>query len=251
MGDWSSIDELDEELDTLDLPTWGDARRFVDKVSDFIEEYQGIPVPLYEDMPLVVTPGHPMEHFYEHRCTAEDVREDERVVNRWFSRKRNVEVFVLDRGGRRSVLASPVAPDRSMDRLRFQLNTIGAADAWELDAEHKAREHLRRMLSDRQWRQYDLVGAFFETSPRSGLTYVFRRSRPTIVLSPRGRDGSETMRCLAVLCLHPIGYYSNSWGGCMVPSDDVIAHVTWMRADEARFWGKAVQHQPHEPEAGL
>ena len=59
------------------------------------------------------------------------------------------------------------------------------------------------------------------------------------------------MRCLAVLCLHPIGYYANSWAGCMVPSDDVIAALAMMRGDEAMFWGKAVKHEPHEPEAGL
>ena len=59
------------------------------------------------------------------------------------------------------------------------------------------------------------------------------------------------MRVVAVLCLHPIGYYENTWAGCLVPSDDVIAHLTMMRADEAHYWSKANQHDPASPEAGL
>ena len=33
--------------------------------------------------------------------------------------------------------------------------------------------------------------------------------------------------------------------------DDVIAHLTLMRADEAGYWKAANQHQPSSPEAGL
>lgn len=138
-----------------------------------------------------------------------------------------------------------------MDRLDLWLKTMGACDAWDLDAEHRARDTLRAMLTERQWMHYDMCGSFFETSPRSRLTYVFRRLRPTIALSFRGRDGREWVRCLAVLCLHPIGYYARSWAGCMVPSDDVIAHLSWMRGDEAGFWRQANQHDPASPEAGL
>jgi hypothetical protein len=57
------------------------------------------------------------------------------------------------------------------------------------------------------------------------------------------------VRC--TLCLHPIGYYANSWAGAMCPTDDVIAHLMMMRADEPMFWRKANQHPPHRPEAGL
>jgi len=142
-----------------------------------------------------------------------------------------------------------------MDRLDLWLTTIGASDAWDLDAEYRARDMLRSMLTERQWRHYDLTGAFFEESPRSRLTYVLRRLRPTIALSDRGRHGPSTphsrMRCIAVLCLHPIGYYNRSWGGCLVPTDDVIAHLTWIRGDEAGFWKHANQHKPSAPEAGL
>lgn len=273
MGDWADLADLsDEELrELIDLPDadlnrrvlgdeWNqqDVRDFIEDLGDFQQDWQGIPVPLGEDLPLVIQPRHPMAEFfteefgYGRACTTDDVREDERVVNRWWDRGRNRMVYVLERGGRYSAYVVPFAPDRSMDRLGLWLSTIGGADAWNLEAEHTARARLRGMLTDRQWHHYDLTGAFFETSERSRITYVFRRLRPTIALSPRGRDGREDyMRCLAVLCLHPIGYYGNSWAGCMVPSDDVIAHLTMMRGDEAMFWGKAVKHEPHEPEAGL
>lgn len=146
----------------------------------------------------------------------------------------------------------PRSPDQSMDRLRYWLRTIGASDAWDLDAEHTAREKLRGLISERQWRHYDLTGSFMETSNRSRLTYVFRRLRPTVVLSPRNKPGREdTMLCIAVLCMHPIGYYGDSWAGCLVPSDDVIAHLMFMRGDEAGYWGEANQHASWTPNAGL
>lgn len=249
MGEWASVEALDDELADWVPRTHAETREMVDNISNFLGEWEGVPVPLGEDMPLVLRPGHPMRGFYE--CTTTDVCENERVVNHWIDRKRNREVFILDQGGKRVVLAAPLSPDRSMERLSFWMQTLGGADAWELESEYKAREYLRGMLSERQWFHYDLTGSFLETSPRSRVTYVFRRLRPTIALSFRGRDGIEQVRCLAVLCLHPIGYYSNSWAGCMVPTDDVVAHLSWMRADEAGFWGKAVQHRPHEPEAGL
>ena len=140
-----------------------------------------------------------------------------------------------------------------MDRLRLWLCTLGASDAWDIDAEIKAMEKLAGMLSERQWRHYCLTGSFLETSSRSRLTYVFRRSRPTVVLTPRSKwwRPTDEMRCLAVLCLHPVGYYDQTWAGCMVPSDDVIAHLLSMRGDEAYFWRKANQHPPSAPEAGL
>lgn len=265
------------DLGSADNLGWDELLRFLcDQLSDHIAEWQGVPIPLGDDMPLVLADGHPLRELYrmkaeqlsdvdialvpdsrfaEHEalftCTTEDVRDDERVVNEWYCRKRQCKVIVFQRAGRAFCVTVPVSPDHSMDRLDFWLTTIGASDAWDLDAEHRAREMLRSMLSERQWRHYDLTGCFFETSPRSGVSYVFRRLRPTIALVYRDRRGRECVRCLAVLCLHPIGYYQRTWGGCLVPTDDVIAHLTWMRGDEARYWGAANQHDPRTPEAGL
>jgi hypothetical protein len=246
-------DELEAEFDRW---TQQDVRDFMEEVGDLRNDWQGVPVPLGDDMPVVVQPRHPLAGFFDqlpaYRGRVEDDDpEGERIVNVWWDRRRNRKVYVLDKDGRRSALVEPLSPDRSMERLDLWMLTLGGADAWNLHAEHAARDRLRELLSDRQWRQYDLTGSFFETSPRSRVTYLFRRLRPTVALSTRGRNGHDYVRCLAVLCLHPIGYYSRSWAGCMVPSDDVIAHVLMMRGDEARYWGKSVKHEPHEPEAGL
>lgn len=246
---------------SIDTSSWTqeDVRGFHDVLSDWVGDWQGIPVSLGEDMPLTLTPNHPMREFFAppvaRVCSVDDVREDERIVNTWWCRKRQANVLVIDQGGRRSALLEYRSADRSMDRLTYWVRTIGACDAWGLEAEQRARETLRAMLSDHQWRQYDLCGSFLESSPRSGLTYVFRRLRPTIALSPRTpwfyKRQDDHMRCLAVLCMHPIGYYQGTWAGCMVPSDDVIAHLSWMRGDEAGYWKNANQHDPESPEAGL
>jgi hypothetical protein len=37
----------------------------------------------------------------------------------------------------------------------------------------------------------------------------------------------------------------------MVPTDDVIAHLLFMRGDEAGYWGQANHHSASAPEAGL
>ena len=235
--------------------TYEEHRAGYDLLSDYAEDWQGLPVALGADMPLVLNRSHPLRELYEEHQRPADVDEPddgERVVNHWHSRRRQLEVFVVERDGKREALVLPDSPDRSMDRLTFWLQTLGASDAWDLDAEHRARDLLRSMVTDRQWRHYDLTGSFLETSPRSQVTYVFRRLRPTIALSPRGRDGSaDYLRCIGVLCLHPIGYYDRTWAGCMVPTDDVVAHLTMMRADEAHYWGQANAHAASSPEAGL
>lgn len=254
------------------LRTWDDVRRGFDRVSEHVEDWQGIPIPL-PDLPLRLHDRHPLaEHFADFSRNVDGVEmqimvggpslgdeyDEETIVNSWFAWKLNADVVIFKAtrrdGGRPKFFALkvPRSPDSSMDRLAMWMKTIGASDAWDLDAEYRARRKLHGMLSDRQWRHYTLTGCFLETSSRSRLTYVFRRSRPTIALTPRGKNGdNEQMRCLAVLCLHPIGYYQQSWGGCMVPSDDVIAHLTFMRGDEAGFWKAANQHEPRKPEAGL
>lgn len=242
------------------------SRVLADRMSDHLADWQGVPVHL-PDFRVQLHDRHPYAELFDKIDTADveievvvggpnDMDEDEHLANRWYDGKRNRDVLVFHRtNGRAFAIPLPRAPDRSMERLALWLKTIGASDAWDLDAEYRARTKLRSLLSDRQWRHYDLTGSFLETSPRSQLTYVFRRLRPTVVLTPRTcwwrqRDDSG-MRCLAVLCLHPVGFYDRTWGGCMVPTDDVIAHLLTMRADEAYFWRKANQHEASAPEAGL
>lgn len=261
-------------------------RRGLARASDLKNEWQGFPVPSFDDdLPLVLAHDHPLREKYiaagfckpavnilvddrpefrfddmpdasDREAVDEAIRQRvtaETIINSWYCRARQVQVYVFDRDGRRFSVTQARSPDRSMDRLKLWLTTIGASDAWDVDAEHAARVTLRAMLTERQWRHYDLTGTFLETSQRSRVTYVFRRSRPTIAMSPRWKDdnGPDSMRVLAVLCAHSIGYYGGTWGGCLVPSDDVITHLVWMRGDEAGFWGMANQHSNDSPEAGL
>lgn len=245
--------------------TQDDIRTILDRASTHMEEWHGFPVPL-ADLPVTLHDRHPLREGYRKieatMNTYEEIEivvggpevtdEPEVIRNHWWSKKLNADVWVYQQGDKVFGIKQYRSPDRSMERLNFWLNTIGTADAWTLAAEAKARKKLRDLLTPRQWHHYYLTGSFLETSERSRLTYIFRRLRPTVAMSPRNKPGGpDTMRCLAVLCMHPIGYYQQSWGGCLVPTDDVIAHLISMRADEARYWGQCNQHQPSEPEAGL
>jgi type III restriction enzyme len=56
---------------------------------------------------------------------------------------------------------------------------------------------------------------------------------------------------LCALCLHPIGYYGDTWAGVMCPTDEVIAHLLMMRGSEEKFWANANQHPIDHPAAGV
>lgn len=253
--------------------TYEEQRILFDVFAETIEEWQGVPVPLPE-LPIILHNRHPMQQAYRkiqqeldggfeieihvggpghEPVVAGGPDEEEHIRNVFHSRREQATIFIYERGG--TVFHAKLfdSPDHSMNRLKFWLTTIGASDAWDHQAELKARKKLREMVSERQYRHYDLTGAFMELSERSGLTYVFRRLRPTIAMSPRHKEGgiAESMRCIACLCMHPIGYYGGSWGGCLVPTDDVIAHLISMRGDEAKWWGQCNQHEPWRPEAGI
>ena len=94
---------------------------------------------------------------------------------------------------------------------------------------------------------YCLTGHFAEVSKRSQVTYLFRKGRPTIAI----RQDEEGGYPLCALCLHPIGYYGDTWAGVMCPTDEVIAHLLMMRGSEAKYWANANQHPVDHPAAGV
>lgn len=246
-----------------------DVRQFVKQASEHHRDWQGMPVPV-DGLRVRLHEQHPLRHKIDQlngvyasddepqtfACHV-DESQQEVIVNSWRHSQRNATVYVV-RGvdGKSRAFLLPFPPDNSMRRLMLGMQTMGAADAWTVDAEVKAMEKLQTMLTERQFRMYVLTGAFLERSPRSDVTYWFRKLRPTVAMTPRWRQRDDrpepdSMRCLAVLCLHPVGYYEDSWAGCMTPTDDVIAHLLLMRADEAGYWGQANQHDPASAEAGL
>jgi hypothetical protein len=79
------------------------------------------------------------------------------------------------------------------------------------------------------------------------VNYLFRKGRPTIAL----RELEEGSYSLWALCVHPIGYYGDTWTGVMCPTDEVIAHLLMMRGSEEKYWANANQHPADHPNAGV
>lgn len=168
------------------------------------------------------------------------------LINEWHSRRLRCLVSIIRHNGRTIVCRT----NRHLGkRVNFLVQTMGVSCAWDLDAELKAQALLQTLVKPHIWQMYVCTGTFLETSRRSQLTYIFRRCRPTLVVSPH--TGDDHMRVVTALCLHPIAYYAKSFGGGMTPTDDVIAHLLLMRGDEHLYWRRANQHDPDSPEAGL
>lgn len=218
------------------------AQRFLNHVSEEKGFYAGIPMPL-EDMPLVVHKGHPLRAVFQPTDGAPLIGTEIVIDNQphtvhaaWDCRVKNCTAIVLRGPGpvwKHWLLTVPAA--KPYDLL---VNTLSASAPWTLAAETKALSKLMSLITAHQMEMYVLTGCFVERSKKSGVTYMFRRLRPTIAV----REIGGVSRTLCGLCLHPIGYYQGSFGGVMVPTDDVIAHLLLMRGCEHRYWREANQH---------
>lgn len=227
--------------------TWAGLRNGLQRLAEEKREWAGIPVPV-DGSPLVLEPRYPwaaLATVGQEKCEADDSG-DWVGVNHWYSRKRAMEVIVYHEKGRAKCLQLPTdgAP-----RFNYVLETLGCAFAWDFEAELAAMERLQELITPWAYRCYVMTGTFLESSQRSGVAYMFRRLRPTIAMVADPRD--DKMKLLAILCLHPIGYYQDTFAGAMVPTDDVIAHLLLMRGDEHKFWGKANHHQTWMTSSGL
>ncbi len=118
-------------------------------------------------------------------------------------------------------------------------------------AEKKARKGLLSQLSREQKRQLTLTNSFVEVG-KSGVRYLIRASRPTVAYREwKVERGVEATQFLAAMCLHPLGYYRRTYAGCMVPSDEMLAHLLLIRTGEHGFWRRANQHGLVDAAAGL
>lgn len=240
------------------LDTFAGLRNGLREVAVKHDDWAGIPMPL-DDLRMVVHPkfpkgqelceiGRAARQAREREALAAKAEEGVKLRNSWFSRSKMADVYIWEEPDGR-ILAGAVPVRRPAMLL---LNTLGASYAWGIEQEARAVDLLGTLIRHVQFKQYMLTGMFLETSKRSGLTYLFRRLRPTVVIDAKQRgDGSDSARILTCLCLHPIGYYQESFAGTMVPTDDVVAHLMLMRADEHRFWKQANHHEPWRPESGL
>lgn len=215
-------------------------------------EWAGIPIPLKGER-LIVEPSYPKAK--DLMAIGADPANDEpseyRKRNAWYSQSKRCTIILMERisDGRIDWGFEP-----AFHHIKFDLSTLGCAEVWGIEQEGRAVQLLGQMLRHRQFKQYLLTGMFIETSKRSGVTYLFRRLKPTIAIAAHpGLPEQDKWggRILAALCMHPIAYYEGSWAGAMVPTDDVIAHLALMRGDEHMFWKRCNQHPPHRPEAGL
>ena len=231
------------------------AHRALRELASQAEEYAGIPMPI-QDASLTMHPKHKLNQLLGeppdswgpdgtlHVCRSSDIDEQVSFRNGWLSKrlKRRIEVWQTD-GKFRALY------DDRMDSADMLLRTMGASQAWDIEAEITAIEKLRTLIKDHLWEMYFTSGMFLETSSRSGVTYIFRRLRPTIAVADT--VDKKYKRILCTLCGHPLGYYKHSWAGALCPTDDVISHLLMMRADEHFYWRSMNQHAPWAPESGL
>lgn len=210
--------------------------------------WAGIPMP-QQDLPLVIEPSFPNAAMLMSIGLAKTEPEKYAEYDSWklrnvfWSSHKHCDIVVFEKPDGRVTYG--VRP--GVHHFEFDLNTMGAADAWGIEQEHAALVTLGSLIPHHAFKRYLLTGMFLESSPRSGLTYMFRKLKPTVVMTTK----EERVRLLCTLCLHPIGYYSGSWAGAMCPTDDVISHLMLMRGDEPMFWRRANHHACYRPEAGL
>jgi hypothetical protein len=236
--------------------TWKDVHAAVSRISEERGEWAGMPIPV-EGTRMVIHPSYPFAKNFAQTfmpresfrvCRNTDVREDIAHRNSWASFKdgRQINIWRDGKGfyftyGHRQNSAPMI------------IETIGAARAWDYDAEIRAMQTLRRHITNWAFQCYVMTGSFLETSKRSGVIYMFRRLRPTVAMTSnpdrKGRDVG--VRILCCLCRHVCGYYDGTWAGALVPTDDLIASLLLMRADEHALWKDSNHIPAWAPEAGL
>jgi hypothetical protein len=129
-------------------------------------------------------------------------------------------------------------------RLDMITHTHNFAMRTSLRAERQALRKLKELITIDDFEHYCVSGSLVAKG-RSGTEYLIRKHRPTIAMS------GTTDRTLCTLCFHPVGYYFPSWVGALCPTDEVIAHLLFIRGDEHQFWKRSTQHSLDDPQSGV
>lgn len=233
--------------------TWGQvSERIARLVADRDGEWSGIPMPIAGQR-LTIEPRNPWRDkiaMLDRDVNPGHADEDDDgavLINRWYSRSQRCEVLMWrERDGR--ICCGRSDHDTTV-KEKAAWGTIAASQVWNFEAECTAVDKLATLIKPHLFEMYVMTGTLLETSRRSQVSYIFRRCRPTLALRPAQDD--NYMRCIAALCLHPIGYYEGTWAGSMVPTDELISHLLLMRGDEPMYWRRANQHPAWSPLAGI
>lgn len=236
--------------------TWDQVHAGMARAGRKMGEWAGLPMPI-EGTRMVIHHSYPFAENLSktfmpkpslRTCRDADVREDVTVRNNWHSYRDGKGLTIWQEGSKFFYTHSTRQTQATM-----LIETLGASRAWDFNAEMRAMETLKRHVTEWAFQCYVMTGSFLESSKRSGVTYMFRRLRPTVALtaSPDRKGRDVGMRILCCLCAHPIGYYEDTWAGALVPTDDILAHLLLMRADEHHYWKTCNQHQAWAPESGL
>lgn len=239
--------------------------------------WAGFPVPRPGSPALVLDVRHPLRGYIERvsqrgdsaaarRALAttriEQMLNDQRPADMrrtyshsWWSERLVSWIHVAVTASGRVVLAD--APEHRerlwVERIELLARTFSAAQRLTIGMERRAQRRLRAVVTRRQWRSYVVSGEFSERSPRSGVTYWFRRLRPTLAVTMRAKAQvlHRAVGIRTALCSHGVAYHSESFTGVLAPTDDVLSHLLLMRADEPRLWRVATQHTLADPRSGV
>jgi len=250
----------DDRMEVLDrVDPAADFRNTLRHLAESTEEWAGIPFTMEGGPNLIVEPSYPYAKVFAKPDTDEAVDNDGWTFrSQFYSHNRRSQIVIMEKDGK--IEWGPVPHVHNLDQ---QLATMMASGAWGIEQEHHALQLLGKMIPHHQFKSYLLAGMFVERSKRSDVLYLFRKLRPTVAITNSAgyaqlpgagrRQGQygERLRILTAMCMHPIGYYEESWAGAMCPTDDVVAHLTMMRADEHMFWRRCNQHPAWASQAGL
>lgn len=125
------------------------------------------------------------------------------------------------------------------------------ANTVTLKAERRALKLLRQHVTRAQYQMYQLTGALIHESVRLPYFYVIRRGFPTLVFEFSDIDGVRHSTFKLGLCAHVGSYPPGHFSGNYCPTDDVIAHLLLLRADEDGFWSESNVHLPLSGLLGL
>lgn len=238
---WPSHEARAAKFDLIEhFDGYAGLRNGLRKAAEMQQEWAGIPM-IMDGQRLVIEPTYPKAK--ELMAFGAEPEDDDdvdpgKVRNVFWSWRWRCQIAIWNEDGK--ILWGKLGVS---NRIALELETLRSADAWGIEQESNAIQTLAGLLRHRQFKQYMMTGMFLESSKRSGVSYLFRKLRPTLAI--------KDSRMLCALCLHPIAYYEGSWAGAMTPTDDVIAHLMLMRGDEHMLWRRANQHPPYRREAGI